>query len=75
MGSNPWKRSKLGVAKFVGNRRSMTVHEWRFRTPECGIEEVPTEAVQFFGPDTLEEAEAKGFSPCPSCLPYNQKMK
>ncbi len=73
MESSPLKRSKLGINKFVGNLKAMIVHEWFFRTPECGIEEIPTEALELFGPDTLEEAEAKGFTACPHCLPYNQK--
>ncbi len=75
MKPTPLKRSKLGVAKFVGNLKAMTVHEWFFRTPECGIEELPTEALELFGPDTLEEAEAKGYTACPHCLPYNQQRK
>ncbi len=74
MKSSPLKRLKLGVAKFVGNRKAMSVHEWFFRTPECGIEEIPAEVLEFFSPDTLEAAEAMGFNPCPHCLPYNQKL-
>ena len=75
MDSAPWKCFKLGATKFVGNRISMTVHEWSFRTPECGIEEVPKDSLVFFGPDTLAEAESKGFTACQHCLPYNQKRK
>ncbi len=75
MKSAPFIRSTLGVAKFVRNRKEMTVHEWLFRTPECGIEEIPTEALELFGPDTLEEAETKGYTACPHCLQYNQKRK
>jgi methylphosphotriester-DNA--protein-cysteine methyltransferase len=75
MDSEEWKRSKLGVNKFVGDRRWGVVHEWLFKKAECQIGEIPTEALEFFSPDTLEEAEAKGFRPCPHCLPYNQKKK
>ncbi len=75
MESKPWIRSKLGVNKFVADRRWGVVHEWLFKKDACGIGEIPTEALEFFSPDTLEEAEAKGFTACPHCLPYNQKMK
>lgn len=73
--SAPWKRSQLGINKFVGNLKGMTVHERLFRTPEWGIEEIPAEAIEFFSPDTLEAVEAIGFTACPRCLPYNQKIK
>jgi hypothetical protein len=75
MASKPWKRSKLGVNKFVGDLRSRIVHEWLFKSWKCGIREIPTDSLAFFGPDTLQEAETKGFSPCAACLPFNQKSK
>ncbi len=75
MDSEAWKRSRLGINKFVGDRRSGVVHERLFKKSKCRIEEIPTDSLVFFGPDTFAEAEAKGFSPCLACLPYNQKSK
>jgi len=74
MDSKSWKRSKLGVNKFVGDRRSGIVHRWLYKKPKCGIEEIPIDSLAFFDPDTLEEAEAKGFGPCPACLRFEQPI-
>jgi hypothetical protein len=74
MDSKIWKRSKLGVNKFVGDQRSGIFHEWLFKKSECGIGEIPTESLVFFDPDTLEQAIARGLAPCPACLPFNQKI-
>lgn len=74
MDSKAGKRSKLGINKFVGDRRSGIVHEWLFKRWKCGIGEIPTDSLAFFVPDTLEEAEGKGFSPCAACLPFNQNF-
>ena len=75
MESKPWIRSKLGVNKFVGDLRWGVVHEWLFKKDLCQVSEIPTEVLVFFDPDTLEAAQAKGFKPCPHCMPYNQGGK
>ena len=72
MESAPKRISKLGVAKFVGDRRWAIVHEWLFKKEECNIVEIPVDSMVFFDPDILEEAERNGFKPCPRCLPHNQ---
>ena len=60
--------------KFVGDRRSGIVHGSLIGMQKCRIREIPTVSLVFFDPDTLEQATAKGFAPCPACLPFNQKI-
>ena len=68
------KRSKLGVKKFVGDRRSGIVHGSLIGMQKCQFREIPTESLVFFDPDTMEEATVRGFAPCPACLRFNQKI-
>jgi len=66
------KRSHLGVNKFVGDRRSGIVHGSLIGMQKCQFGEIPTESLVFFDPDTLEQAKADGFAPCPACLRFEQ---
>ena len=66
------KRSKLGVKKFVGDRRSGIVHGSLLGIQKCQFREIPTASLVFFEPDTLEQAKAEGFAPCLACLRFEQ---
>ncbi len=74
MDSNYLKRSKVGVTKFLGDRRSGIVHGSMIGLLKCGFREIPDQSLEFFDPDTLEGAVARGYKPCPSCLPLNQTI-
>ncbi len=68
MKHSPLSHSKLGIINFVADRRLMLVHDWLSVKKECAVIEIPLEAMVFFCPDTLDEAKAKGYRPCPHCL-------
>lgn len=54
--------------RFVGDKRSMLVHDLSAEKEGCRIDEiVEAEAVALFGPDEAAEARNRGYRPCPHC--------
>ena len=56
--------------RWLGDKRSMVVHDLDNATDACGIDDVlKSEQFLAFGPDTLAEARNRGYSPCRDCVP------
>ena len=52
---------------YLGDRESMVVHNLADMKPECNIYNVQKQNKQYFTPDTIENAQKAGFSPCKFC--------
>jgi hypothetical protein len=60
--------------RWLGDKRSMTVHDLDNATDACAIEELlQSEQFLAFSPDTLAEARNRGYSPCRQCVPRNRE--
>lgn len=56
--------------QWLGDKRSMRVHDLDQAAGECEIDELmASEAFASFGPDTLPEARNRGYKPCRHCVP------
>ena len=56
--------------RWMGDKRTMRVHDLDNTTDGCGIEEVlAAETYLAFGPDTLPEARNRCYHPCHHCRP------
>ncbi|MCA9827320.1 MAG: hypothetical protein KC444_02870 [Nitrosopumilus sp.] len=56
------------MAGYLGNRADMMVHHLAAMKEECNIYEVKKDNKRYFVPDTLEQAEKEGFTPCRYCI-------
>jgi hypothetical protein len=56
--------------QWLGDKRSMRVHDLDRTTDACRIDELmASEAFASFGPDALPEARNRGYKPCRHCVP------
>ena len=56
--------------QWLGDKRSMRVHDLDRTVDECGIDELmASEEFASFGPDALPEARNRGYRPCRHCVP------
>jgi hypothetical protein len=54
--------------RWLGDKRSMTVHDLDAVTEACAIDELmASEQFASFGPDQLAEARNRGYRPCRHC--------
>ena len=54
--------------RWLGDKRSMVVHDLDAGTDECAIDELmASEQFASFGPDELAEARNRGYHPCRRC--------
>ena len=54
--------------RWLGDKRSMRVHDLDAAVDRCGIEDlVASEQFLAIAPQTLSEARNRGFSPCRHC--------
>ncbi|MBV8160640.1 MAG: hypothetical protein JO265_06920 [Acidimicrobiia bacterium] len=54
--------------RWMGDKRTMRVHDLDHTTPECGIDDIlAAETYLAFGPDTLPEARNRCYHPCRHC--------
>jgi hypothetical protein len=59
--------------RWMGDKRTMRVHDLDNATDECGIEEIlAAETYLAFGPDTLPEARNRCYHPCRHCHPADE---
>jgi hypothetical protein len=59
--------------RFIGDKKKKIVHDTLFeadliRLKACHIDELISDDIQTFGPDSLAEAKSQDFAPCPVCL-------
>ena len=55
--------------RWLGDKRSMRVHDLDNITDECGLAELlAAETYVCFGPDTLVEAHNRCYKPCRHCV-------
>ena len=55
--------------RWVGDKRSMRVHDLDRTTSGCAIDELmKAETFASFGPDRLAEARNRGYKPCRHCV-------
>ena len=56
--------------QWLGDKRSMIVHDLDASVDECGIDElIASEQFASFGPDLQAEARNRGYRPCRHCAP------
>ena len=54
--------------RWLGDKRSMVVHDLDAAVPACAVEDLlAAERFASFGPDSLAEARNRGYRPCPRC--------
>lgn len=54
--------------RYVGDKRRAVVHDLDQATDACQIDELMrSERFAAFGPDSLDEARNRGYSPCKHC--------
>ncbi len=54
--------------RYIGNANTMEVHDLDNEKTECQIDEIKTEHIRTFSPDTLYEAHSHGFDNCYWCI-------
>ncbi|HEX4978811.1 MAG TPA: hypothetical protein VFV35_01985 [Acidimicrobiales bacterium] len=55
--------------RYVGDKRSMTVHDLDATTDACDIDELmASEQFLAISPQTIAEARNRGFKPCRRCV-------
>jgi hypothetical protein len=55
--------------QWLGDKRSMTVHDLDATVDDCGIDELmESERFAAFGPDRLAEARNRGYHACRYCV-------
>jgi len=60
--------SRFEHHRWLGDKRTMVVHDLDAVTEACGIDElVAAMAVASFAPDLLAEARNRGYRPCRRC--------
>lgn len=70
-------RSKLPFngKRFIGNRLTKEVHDcYMERIGLCKIDEIDSDYVIIFKPDTLEQAKKEGYKNCSYCLGVSVKI-
>ena len=60
--------------RWLGDKRSMRVHDLDNTTDECAIDELmASEKFYAVAPDTLPEARNRGYRPCRHCVPRDNE--
>jgi len=60
--------SRFEEHRYVGDKRTLLVHDLDLATDACEIGELmASERFLAFGPDTRAEARNRGYKPCPHC--------
>lgn len=54
--------------RFIGNKNTKEVHDLDNEKISCRINEIKTEHVVTFSPDTLATAKAAGYDNCAYCI-------
>lgn len=52
---------------YLGNKKTMIVHNLGNMQSKCSVYEININEREYFTPDTLENSQKLGFSPCPFC--------
>ncbi|MCV0372290.1 MAG: hypothetical protein K5793_01875 [Nitrosarchaeum sp.] len=55
------------MAGYLGNKSDMVVHHLAVMKPDCKIYCIERRDMQYFTPDTLNQAIQEKFSPCKYC--------
>ncbi|HVM41132.1 MAG TPA: hypothetical protein VM618_10185 [Acidimicrobiia bacterium] len=62
--------SRFEEHQYLGDKRTLVVHDLDAAGDECAIAEIVAENKALgFGPDTLAEARNRGYRPCRRCIP------
>lgn len=56
------------MAGYMGDKSGMVVHHLAVMKPECMLYYVKKENRVYFVPDTFDQAEKEGFTPCSHCI-------
>lgn len=59
--------------RYIGNSNTEEVHDLDNENRNCQIDEIKTEHVVTFSPDTLSQAHKEGYDNCAYCIGYSQK--
>lgn len=54
--------------RYIGNANTMEVHDSDNEQDNCQINEIKTEHVRTFYPDTLYQAHSQGYDNCAYCI-------
>ena len=67
----PERPPRLDGVRWLGDKRTMRVHDLDRVTTPCSIDElVASERYATFGPDVVEEARNRGYRPCRHCRSF-----
>lgn len=61
-------RSPFKGSRYIGNTNTNEVHDLDNEKAVCQIDEIMSEHVRTFSPDTHAEAKRKGFDNCAYCI-------
>lgn len=61
-------RSPFNGKRYIGNKNTMEVHDLDNEKAACQIDEIKTEHIVTFTPDTLSTAHSQGFDNCAHCI-------
>ncbi|MCE2505545.1 MAG: hypothetical protein J4F36_03520 [Nitrosopumilaceae archaeon] len=56
------------MAGYLGDNKTMIVHHLACKQKKCDIYNIEKKNRQYFAPDTLENAQSLGFTPCKYCI-------
>jgi hypothetical protein len=54
--------------RYIGNKNTTEVHDLDNEKTGCQIDEIKTDHVKTFIPDTKEQAKSEGFDYCAHCI-------
>lgn len=62
------QRSPFNGKRFIGNKNNNEVHDLDKEKAACQIDEIKTDHIKTFIPDTHSQAKNEGFDNCAKCL-------